>query len=50
MIEHEQLPESEENDLLSKLTLIPHEQGLEYQNFRCLSCRKSIGGSFGNFR
>lgn len=34
----------------SNLTKIPYEKGLDDQEFRCPSCRKSIGGSFAPFK
>lgn len=35
---------------LQMLTRIPVERGMDAQEFRCPSCRKSIGGSFGAWR
>ncbi|CAG9534871.1 unnamed protein product [Cercopithifilaria johnstoni] len=44
--------ESEFSDkiLIDALTVIPHEKGLDSQNFRCFSCRKSIGPTFASYR
>uniref|UniRef100_A0A915PVS1 RUN domain-containing protein n=1 Tax=Setaria digitata TaxID=48799 RepID=A0A915PVS1_9BILA len=36
--------------LINILTVIPHEKGLDSQDFRCLSCRKSIGPTFASYR
>ncbi|KAL3994923.1 hypothetical protein ACH3XW_23715 [Acanthocheilonema viteae] len=36
--------------LINALTVIPHEKGLDSQDFRCLSCRKSIGPTFASYR
>ncbi|EJD76465.1 hypothetical protein LOAG_16594 [Loa loa] len=43
--------ESEFSDkkLISILTMIPHEKGLDSQDFRCLLCRKSIGPTFASY-
>ncbi|KAI6188316.1 RUN domain containing protein [Aphelenchoides besseyi] len=35
---------------LKILTEIPQEHGLDSQDFRCWSCKKSIGGSFAPFK
>jgi hypothetical protein len=37
-------------DMFLMLTRIPTEKGLDAQDFRCPSCRKSIGGSFSAFK
>lgn len=54
MIEQENLEGTDEygipRNLLTLLTKIPVEKGLDSQEFRCPSCRKSIGGSFSGFR
>uniref|UniRef100_A0A0R3RUD4 RUN domain-containing protein n=1 Tax=Elaeophora elaphi TaxID=1147741 RepID=A0A0R3RUD4_9BILA len=36
--------------LINALTVIPHEKGLDSQDFRCFSCRKSIGPTFASYR
>ncbi|VDN04494.1 unnamed protein product [Thelazia callipaeda] len=35
--------------LIEMLTVIPHEKGLDFQSFRCPSCRKSIGPTFASY-
>ncbi|VDO36278.1 unnamed protein product [Onchocerca flexuosa] len=36
--------------LINILTSIPHEKGLDSQDFRCFACRKSIGPTFASYR
>ncbi|MCP9263743.1 Pleckstrin-likey domain-containing family M member 3 [Dirofilaria immitis] len=42
--------EFSDEKLIKILTVIPHEKGLDSQNFRCLTCRKSIGPTFASYR
>lgn len=42
--------ESSDESLITVLTTIPREKGLDAQNFRCPSCRKSIGPTFALYR
>uniref|UniRef100_A0A915CSQ2 RUN domain-containing protein n=1 Tax=Ditylenchus dipsaci TaxID=166011 RepID=A0A915CSQ2_9BILA len=54
VIEEKCLEGTDEYGSISKnmllLTRIPLEKGLNSQEFRCPSCRKSIGGSFSSFK
>uniref|UniRef100_A0A914DBQ9 Rubicon Homology domain-containing protein n=1 Tax=Acrobeloides nanus TaxID=290746 RepID=A0A914DBQ9_9BILA len=54
VIEQDTLDSTDEygipRNLLALLTKIPTEKGLDAQEFRCPSCRKSIGGSFSSFK
>lgn len=38
------------DEAVKTLTMIPHEKGLDVQNFRCASCGKSIGPTFASYR
>nr|CDP98048.1 Bm6723, isoform k [Brugia malayi] len=44
------ISEFSDKTLIDVLTVIPREKGLDSQDFRCLSCRKSIGPTFASYR
>uniref|UniRef100_A0A7E4VX15 RUN domain-containing protein n=1 Tax=Panagrellus redivivus TaxID=6233 RepID=A0A7E4VX15_PANRE len=53
IVDDEILKETDEygisRSVLDTLTQIPVEQGLQAQDYRCVSCRKSIGEPFGKY-
>ncbi|VDK67158.1 unnamed protein product [Litomosoides sigmodontis] len=47
---NESVSEFSDEILINALTVIPHEKGLDSQDFRCFLCRKSIGPTFASYR